>query len=289
MTHPNLFLGHPDYTVPSAMGLVVPRVADRIAVDTGHEQITFSDLHSRASQVARALLDDESDHAAPVFVLCDAGVSPLVAICGALYAGRITAPVDVREPLDRLRQFFDSSAARCVLTGREHVSLARELTDRVLVLEETTSYDASPPEIEIGCEHTALILFTSGSTGTPKGYFNSHRDIVQRGGWNRGERLLPGDCVAITASWGFAAAQNVVFAGLLNGATTCLYDLRSRGARGLPGWISANEIVSIQLPPSVVRAFAPTTPPDTMHALRRLAFISETLHWSDVALTRPLV
>ena len=37
-TYPNLFLEHCDYAVSDAMRIIVPHVADRVAVDAGTDQ-----------------------------------------------------------------------------------------------------------------------------------------------------------------------------------------------------------------------------------------------------------
>ncbi len=284
----NDFLSHSDYTVPEAMSLIAGQVADKVAIDSGDERITYGELHARASQIARALLDRGLDPAVPVFILCDHGVAPPTAICGVLYAGLIGAPVDVREPADRLARMFEQAAAEWVVTDRPFEHLARGLSDKVLLLDEASSYETTPPDVDVPEEQPGLILFTSGSTGVPKGVYNWHRAIVPKS--MRGVRAdrRPEENSAVTSSWGFTAAEGQLFSSLINGRTICTYDLRNRGARDLPEWVQKNEIRALVLMPSVLRALLPTTAPGAMSNVRRVTLGAEPLYWSDVLAARPL-
>ena len=158
------------------------------------------------------------------------------------------------------------------MTDRPHVDIARRLTDKVLVLDETRSFGTDTPSVVIEKDQPGLILFTSGSTGTPKGVFGAHRAIVPKSMRHRRTRLAPDERFALTSSWGFTAAEGLLFQGLINGLTTYTYDLRTHGARGLPEWVRAAEITSLTLMPSILRALVETTPPGTMSCVRTVTF-----------------
>jgi acyl-CoA synthetase (AMP-forming)/AMP-acid ligase II len=115
-TRSNTLLAHSDYVVPIAMREVARQIPDRIAIESGARRITFAELESRANRLAHALLDRDLDRDTPVLILCDHGVDPPVAICGVLHAGLIAAPVDVKEPADRLHRVFQASGAEWVVT-----------------------------------------------------------------------------------------------------------------------------------------------------------------------------
>ena len=51
--------------------------------------------------------------------------------------------------------------------------------------------------------------------------------------------LTPEDRVSLLASCGLAASGATLFATLLNGATLCLFHLRSQGVERLAGWLRA--------------------------------------------------
>lgn len=287
-TRRSTYLSHSDYTVPEMMAEMVRQVPDRVAIESGDETITYAELQARANQVAHALLDRHDDRTTPVLLLCDHGIAPPVAICGALHAGLVAAPVDVKEPVDRLRRLLVASGADLVVTDRLHVELAHNLAERVLVLDETTHESESTPDVVIGEEDPGLILFTSGSTGLPKGVFGTHRSIVPKS-----MRFQPGSLVgderwSLTASWGFVAAEGQLFSGLTNGFPTCTYDMRTRGPRGFPEWVRDHAITHLNLLPSVARTLVDDTRPGTMDCVRQVAFGAETLYAADVRAVRPL-
>lgn len=288
-TRSNALLAHSDYIVPVAMHEIARQIPDRVAIESGARRITFAELDSSANRLAHALLDRGLDRDTPVLILCDHGVDPPVAICGVLHAGLIAAPVDVKEPLDRLQRVLRASGAEWVLTDGAHAGLARSLTDKVVVLGELEPNVDTTPDVEVHAEHPGLILFTSGSTGTPKGVWLRHRSIVPRAMRVRMRPLEADERLAVTASWGFTAAQTELFRALFNGLPACVYDLRGRGALGLPEWIRATGITELNLQPNVLRAFAEHTAPGTLDCLREVSFGAETLYASDVRLTWPLV
>ena len=158
MTGARPYLGPSDATVPEMMGEMVRQVPDRVTVEAGDRRLTYAELYGRANQVAHGLLDRHPDRAAPVLILCDHGVEPPIAICGALHAGLPAAPVDVREPVERLRQVVAASGADLVVTDRVHATSARTLCLQVLVLDETEQEPEIPPAIEIGEDDPGLIL-----------------------------------------------------------------------------------------------------------------------------------
>jgi acyl-CoA synthetase (AMP-forming)/AMP-acid ligase II/thioesterase domain-containing protein/acyl carrier protein len=287
-TRTNEFLSHSDHTVSSAMREIAQQIPDRLAIDTGTERITFAELNSRANQVANALLDRNVDRSTPVFLLCDHGTAPPIAICGVLHAGLIGAPVDVLEPRARLRRLFDASTARWVVTDRAHIDIAEALTDQIFVLDEAGPYPTDTPDVSVDVDWPGLILFTSGSTGEPKGVVGKHRAIVPKAMRHGVHKVAGDERYALTASWGFTAAEGVLFNSLINGLTTCTYDLRTRGVRDLSDWARGSGVTVMSFMPSVLRALVDSSQPGAFDFLLQAAFGGETLYGADVRAARPL-
>jgi non-ribosomal peptide synthetase component F len=101
-------------------------------------------------------------------------------------------------------------------------------------------------------------------------------------------KVVRNERYALTASWGFTAAEGVLFNSLINGLTTCTYDLRTRGIRDLPKWARTLEVTSMSFMPSVLRALVETAPPAAFDFLRDATFGGETLYAADVRAARPL-
>jgi acyl-coenzyme A synthetase/AMP-(fatty) acid ligase/thioesterase domain-containing protein/acyl carrier protein len=280
-----------EFTIPEAMGRIVTQIPDAVAIDTGDEQITYADVVTRANQLANALLDREPDPSVPVALLCGHGDAPVVMVAGVLHAGLIGAPIDAREPAERLERFVRASGARHVVVAREHVDVARALftPEQILVLDETERHGTGMPVVEIPENHPGLVLFTSGSTGTPKGVVGQHRGMVPRAvrtGVRNGTAV--GDRHALTTSFGFTAAESRIWEVFINGATVCTYDLRTRGPRGLPEWVRREEIDVVSFVPSTLRALADVIPPGTMDCVKKAGFGAEALYYRDVRIARPL-
>ena len=251
----NPLLPHGDFTVAEAMTEIARQVPTQVAIESPDERVTYADVVTRANQVANALLDREPERAAPVVVFCGHGATPPIAICGVLHAGLIAAPLDAREPADRLQRMVDASGAQLVVAAREHAEMAVHLVGRgkVVALDAIDRYGTDAPSAEIPDEHPGLVLFTSGSTGAPKGVVLGHRDIVPRA-VRHGARKEPrlGERRSILTSFGFTAAQSAVFGAFFNGATLCTYDLRTRGPGDLPDWVRAEQIEVISFVPSTL-------------------------------------
>jgi acyl-coenzyme A synthetase/AMP-(fatty) acid ligase/acyl carrier protein len=285
----NALLAHVDYTIPEAMREIVRQIPDQVALDDGIHRITYDELVERANRVANALLDREAHPETPIALLCGHGTAPAIGLCGVVHAGLIGAPVDAREPLERLQKLLAASGAQLVVTEGEYVELARSIGLTPIVIDESAGRDAGWPCVEISDDHPSMVLFTSGSTGVPKGVFNAHRMVVPRCvGYGVKHGLRIGERYVLTTSFGFVAAEGTLFTVLLNGGALCLYDLRTRGPRDLPAWVRANEIVELGFVPATIRALAQTTPPGTMDCVRRVNFGADTLYGRDIELARPL-
>jgi acyl-coenzyme A synthetase/AMP-(fatty) acid ligase/thioesterase domain-containing protein/acyl carrier protein len=280
-----------ELTIPEAMGTIAAQIPDAVAIDTGDERITYADVVARSNQVANALLDRAPDPSVPIALLCGHGDAPVIAITGTLHAGLIAAPMDAREPVERLERLLRSSDAQLIVVAREHVDVARTLIDpgRTVVLEETERFASTTPTVVIPEDQPGLVVFTSGSTGLPKGVVGQHRSLIPwalRTGVQ--EATAVGDRHALTTSFGFGAAHTRIWQAFVNGAALCTYDLRTQGRRGLPDWVRRNEIDLITFVPSTLRAVADVTPPGAMDCVAQAWFGSETLYYRDVRIARTL-
>ena len=123
--------------------------------------------------------------------------------------GLTVAPVDARDPRDRLIEIVSASEAGLVVTDTEHAAtaLAGAGGRRVLVLDDATVTRAStaPPVVEISADTPGYLFFTSGSTGSPKGVLGSHFDVVPRYvSFANEQGYARGDRVAVTATSSFS-------------------------------------------------------------------------------------
>ena len=261
---------------------------DAVACDDETRALTFPQLATRADQIANTLL------AAPERPTCVAlvfghGIEPFVTAIGALCAGLTVAPLDAREPPDRLRDIIAVSEASLVVTDVDHASIARAVSAGrpVMVLDDEiiTAASTAEPNVEISQETPGFLFFTSGSTGAPKGVLSAHHHVIPRYvSLGNEQGYGPGDRVAVTASFGFSLAHTYFLAAVLSGATACCFDLKQVGLGRLPEWVARRGITSVALVPSALRALPASHAP--MDSVRLVTLGGETVYGHDVRRAR---
>lgn len=102
----------------------------------------------------------------------------IVAFWGCLLVGVVVVPVDYRASPDFLARVVRIVAARFVLVGQDVPPVPFDMKVAVWPLHELDWRDGTPPEVAIGRDDVAEIMFTSGATAEPKGVLITHRNIL---------------------------------------------------------------------------------------------------------------
>lgn len=163
---------------------------DLLAVSAGAHTLTFAELHSEASRLARLLHSRGVRPEHRVALLLPRSELMVEALFAVFLAHAAYVPLDREHPPDRMASILEQSAPSVVLTTTE---LRAVLPDdwacdrRVVELDgpavtaELAGLPASPFALDeadkpLGLDHLAYVIFTSGSTGRPKGV-----EVVYRG------------------------------------------------------------------------------------------------------------
>ncbi|MGZ7038964.1 MAG: AMP-binding protein, partial [Thermoanaerobaculia bacterium] len=101
----------------------------------------------------------------------------IVAFWGCVLGGIIVVPIDYRASADFLMRIRRIVAAKLIVIG-DDVSLTAAPDLPVWKLHELAWRDGSPPDVAIGHDDVAEIIFTSGATGEPKGVVITHRNVM---------------------------------------------------------------------------------------------------------------
>ena len=246
------------------------RLAARLAVLSPHGTLTYAELASAADRVAAAVHAHSRCAARTVVVLCEQRPTLVAAILGVLAARRCYVPLDPAFPAPRLARTIERVETDLIVADEHTLPLARRLARAgVQVIDAdhlpATGPLASPPPP--GPNDLAYIYFTSGSTGEPKGVFDCHRNVlhnVMR--YTNSLGLDASDRLTLLQRPAFSGAVSSLFGALLNGGTSCLFDLNAEGPARLREWLATAGVTVYHSVPSIFRAIAPAGP--TLPALR---------------------
>ncbi|GAB4587093.1 hypothetical protein Ntsu_49250 [Nocardia sp. IFM 10818] len=160
---------------------------ERVAVRYGDRSITYGELGTRSSQLARVLIDGGVGPETLVAVALPRGYELVLAVMAIAKAGGAHVPIDPGYPADRIRHMVADSGVALGITTAEY---AGELPAGPVWLllgdpETERRCDAQPGGPVTDAErlaplrmhNPAYVIYTSGSTGMPKGVTVTHTGL----------------------------------------------------------------------------------------------------------------
>ncbi|MCX7920707.1 MAG: amino acid adenylation domain-containing protein [Clostridia bacterium] len=165
----------------------VEKTPDNAAAVFGDSQLTYSELNSRANQLARKLRENGVTADSIVALVVKRSLEMMIGIMGILKAGGAYLPIDPDYPEDRMRYMLEDSGTKVILTQGRYTGLfnSDELGINVVNLEAESLYvgeDTNPDPIN-NSRNLAYVIYTSGSTGKPKGAMIEHYSVINRINW----------------------------------------------------------------------------------------------------------
>jgi len=156
------------------------------------QTLTFSEIDSRANQLARHLLSCGLEPEARVGVMLPRTPDTLVALLAIFKAGGCYLPLDPEYPAERLAFMLEDAGATLLIT------------EEFLRAEQLAQQSIENVENEVRPEQLAYIIYTSGSTGRPKGVSVEHRQLLHTmQSAQEVLKLTEADCLPSIASFSF--------------------------------------------------------------------------------------
>ncbi|MEN2284138.1 amino acid adenylation domain-containing protein [Algoriphagus sp. SE2] len=208
-----------DFSYNSIIDLVKEswsKYSDKVAIDTGVEQITFQKLEENVTSLSRLILSEAADEEI-IALTTTRGAQLIINILAILNAGKTYLPIDPSFPENRIKQIVEDCGVKFYLKSNPNDFLNLESID----LDGTSDID----EFEIKYNDLAYILYTSGSTGKPKGVCVPHEGIINLIQWQvRNSFSKPGVKTLQFTRLTFDISVQEIFSTLCSGGTLQIVD-----------------------------------------------------------------
>jgi amino acid adenylation domain-containing protein len=206
----------------------VQQTPNAIALEFGDGSMNYSDLDSRANQLAHHLRSLGAGPEVLVAVCLERSAELIVTLLAILKTGAAYLPLDPSEPAPRLAFVLADTGASLAITASEFAARIETAGATTLVL---VDHDAgiisqqpeTAPELHSSADNLAYVLYTSGSTGLPKGVAVPHRAILRLVDGNDFASIAPGHTFLQLAPVGFDASTFEIWGPLLNGASLAVF------------------------------------------------------------------
>ncbi|MFC9435892.1 non-ribosomal peptide synthase/polyketide synthase, partial [Nocardia sp. NPDC057030] len=209
----------PDGTLVDLFAEQVARTPEAVAVVCADAEMTYRDLDTRSSGLARALVARGVGPDGVVAVALPRSADLIVAMLAVSKAGGGYLPVDPGHPAERLAFVLADAAPVVVVTDSATAETLPDTAIPHLCLDTTEVGERSDsdPVVAVRPQNLAYVIYTSGSTGIPKGVGITHRNVVNliAQAWSAG----PGDRVLVHSSIAFDASTYEIWPALAGGAT----------------------------------------------------------------------
>jgi amino acid adenylation domain-containing protein len=252
-------------SIPARFEQIAARYADRAAVGTSDQRLTYRDLNQAANRLAHSIMAQRGTSEETIALLMEHELSLFIAIMGVLKAGKICLVLDPSFPIDRSAFLLQDSKAGLLIADAENLSLAEQFADQncaVIASEQLARAGANEnPGVPICSESIAFLIYTSGSTGQPKGVMQTHANLLHDSLiYCNGLHICAEDRVALLYSCSVSQGLKITLAALLNGAMLCPFDVRKRGVTHITDWLSREEITIFFSVPVLFHQFVGALP-----------------------------
>ena len=220
----------------SVVDLVERQVAetpDQLAVECGHEYLSYAALDQRANHLAARLQELGVGPDVPVAICLPRSIDMTIAVLGVLKAGGAYLPLDPEYPAERLAFMLADARPAVVLAHAKTVTQLARVEVPIVRVDAAggrlSAERADAPARATQPDDLAYIIYTSGSTGRPKGVAMVHRALINLLDWQRkASSFAVGDKTLQLAPLSFDVSFQEMFSTWASGGTLLLTDEETR-------------------------------------------------------------
>jgi len=161
---------------------------DKLAIVDDSSKLNFREVKRKAIIIAAKIASRHKLFNRPIAIYLPKSNDSVVSCIATLFSGNCYAPLDTKNPIERIKSILEVLKPLCVLTNSNFIENLRKchLDIDIINIDEIEFEDLNKSEFNYKkCIDTdpAYIIQTSGSTGTPKGVVISHRSIINYINW----------------------------------------------------------------------------------------------------------
>lgn len=165
-----------------------PNLSDTNALICGDMIMSYKELFDQSSQLGGFINKNviSADQEKIIAILLPKGIEQIVAVWGILAAGFAYLPLDIDQPIIRIREILaDAKASLVIINNDTYHLMPKEINIPLFNIEQDKSLLAVehiPPAVElpgysISEENLIYVMYTSGTTGKPKGVMIKHKGV----------------------------------------------------------------------------------------------------------------
>jgi amino acid adenylation domain-containing protein len=205
------------------------RTPAAVALTSGGEALTYSQLNARANQLAHRLRAQGVGPEVLVGLCVGRSAALVVGLLAVLKAGGAYVPLDPAYPADRLAFMLGDARVAVLLTQADLLARLPASSATIICLDRDGRSIEAGPDGNLaggaGLQDLAYVIYTSGSTGRPKGAMIHHLGLANYLSWCvRAYRVAEGLGAPVHSSISFDLTITALLAPLVAGRRVDLLD-----------------------------------------------------------------
>ncbi|NER91290.1 non-ribosomal peptide synthetase [Moorena sp. SIO3A2] len=227
----------------------VEKTPDAVAVVFEEQKLTYSQLNSKANQLAHYLQKLGVVPETLVGICIERSAEMVVGLLAILKAGGAYVPLDPNYPTSRINYMVEDAQLSIILTQEKWQHHLPQTAAQVICLDREQPNTASSENltVSITSEHQAYMMYTSGSTGLPKGVNIRHQGVVRLVKNTNYIKLTEEDIFLQLAPISFDAATLEIWGSLVNGGTLAVMPPHQPSLAEIGAAIRENQVTTLWL------------------------------------------